>query len=252
MPCIFLLFIIQTNTMLKYTFLLMLLVGSTTLALAQKKEKKEIKEDNPTFFDKKIRVGGIFTQSWSTIIGSNLPHSYFAKPSLGGIATLQYYFKKTIGVSVGLGYQQRGGGLRNSDFTTGLDDPDSTYLQRLRMHCIDLPLMLHWRSARPAVAGMRWTAGAGVIPSYMFRTARITHDVGDGSHFRESWNKDFAKFDIALTAEGGIDINASDACLFQARLWGGYGLLNPYKNDALFGSAKGNNLVLGLKIGFMF
>ena len=238
--------------MLKYTFLLMLLVGSTTLALAQKKEKKEIKEDNPTFFDKKMRIGGIFTQSWTNVVGKDLPHSYFAKPSLGGVISMQYYFQKTLGVSIGLGYQQRGAGIITPDFVKELGNADSTYRHRLRMNCIDLPIMLHWRAARPTIAGTRWTAGVGVIPTYIFKTGSIFHSVEDGFHDMQNWSSDFAKFDVAGTAEGGLDINASDGCLFQVRLWGSYGFTNPYKNDALWGTAKGANLTLGLKIGFMF
>src|SRR2546423_1440329 len=67
----------------------------------------------PSAFDKKFTWGFTFTQSWSTISGSSLPKTYFTKPSVGLLASVEYFPKKFIAISAGFGFQQRGAGVQN-------------------------------------------------------------------------------------------------------------------------------------------
>lgn len=213
----------------------------------QAQNKDSFPEINPEFFTKKFRMGIAFNQSWSTIVGSNHPFDYFIKPSIGGGIEAEYKFSKNIGIGAGLLFQQRGAGIYTSDIVKEVGDPDSTHRHRFRYNCIDLPIRLIFKSNKGLTNGNRWSGSVGVIPMYSFKTNSIFHSIEDGFHQIEDWGDNFKKFDLSTNLSFGLDINAGDASVLQVHLYCSYGLFNTYNNTALYGNAKGNHLLFGIK-----
>ncbi len=209
-------------------------------------------EMSPEYFMKKLRWGVSFNQSFSTITGSIAPFDYFTKPSLGGGLETEYFFNKNIGIGSGFIFQQRGVGIYTTDVVKEVGDADSTHRQRLRFNCLDLPIRLVFRSGKGLSKGNRWSGNIGIIPMYSFKTNSIFHSIEDGFHQIEDWGDRFKKFDLAASLSFGLNINAGDAALLQLHLYASYGLLNTYNNTALFGQAKGNHLLFGLKASALF
>jgi hypothetical protein len=209
-------------------------------------------EFSPEYFKKKFRIGVAFNQSFSGIIGSDLPQDYFIKPSLGGGIEAEYYFSNHIGIGTGFLFQQRGPGIYNPDVVKEVGDPDSTHRQRLRFNCLDLPIRLVFRSNKGMTKGNRWSGSIGVIPMYSFATNSVFHSIEDGFHQIDDWSADFKRFDLEISGSFGLNINAGDAALLQVQMYATYGLLNTYNNSTLFGNARGNHLLFGLKLATLF
>lgn len=232
--------------------IILIVCGFLCFGIAQAQLMDTLPEFSPEYFKKKFRCGVAFNQSFSGIIGSDLPHDYFIKPSLGGGIETEYYFNKNIGIGSGFLFQQRGAGIYNPDVVKEVGDPDSTHRQRLRFNCLDLPIRLVFRGNKGMTKGNRWSGSIGVIPMYSFATNSVFHSIEDGFHKIDDWTADFKKFDLAASASFGLNINAGDAALLQIQFYASYGLLNTYNNQTLFGAAKGNHLLFGLKLATLF
>ncbi len=232
--------------------IILIVCGFLCLGIAQAQLMDTLPEFSPEYFKKNFRCGVAFNQSFSGIIGSDLPHDYFIKPSLGGGIETEYFFSKNIGIGSGFLFQQRGAGIYNPDVVKEVGDPDSTHRQRLRFNCLDLPIRLVFRGDKGMTKGNRWSGSIGVIPMYSFATNSVFHSIEDGFHQIDDWSSDFKKFDLAASASFGLNINAGDAALLQIQLYASYGLLNTYNNKTLFGTAKGNHLLFGLKLASLF
>jgi Outer membrane protein beta-barrel domain len=230
--------------------------GLTSQLVAQKKPNPLLLPDTASaksdVFERKLRIGINYVQGWSTIVGKNQPFDYFTKPSLGGGGQLEYFFSKNWGFGTGFMFQQRGAGIYNPDVVKDLGNADSTHRQRLRMNCLDLPLRLEYRANKGAFSGSRWSAGLGLIPTFTFRTINIFHSVEDGFHVIEKWTPNFKKFDLSAVLSGGLNIDAAESCILQIHFFVAFGFINPYNNSSLFGNAKGNNLVIGIKAATLF
>lgn len=211
-----------------------------------------IPEMNPEYFQKKLRWGMAFNQSFSSILGSNQPFDYFIKPSLGGGLELEYYFSKNLGIGTGLLFQQRGAGIYNPDVAKEVGDPDSTHRQRLRFNCIDLPIRLCFRLDKGLTKGNRWSGSLGVIPRYSFKTNSVFHSIEDGFHVIEDWGTDFNSLDLEISSSFGLSINAGDAALLHVHLYANYGFLNTYSNSGKYSTQVGNHLLFGLRLSALF
>lgn len=209
-------------------------------------------EEHPEAFERKIRFGVTFHQTWTNFVGSNQPYDYFAKPSIGGGVDFNYFFSKNIGIGVGFAYQQRGAGIYTLDLVKGLGDPDSTHRHRLRTNCLDLPVRLLLRANKGVAKGTRWSGSVGFIVSGIVKTGSVFHSIEDGFHLEENWSKDYAKFDVGPTLSWGLDFNAAEAALFQIQLYGYFGFINPYSNKTMFGNARSFNLMVGLRAAALF
>lgn len=232
-------------------YLLSLLLALLTMQ-AQAQFRDTFPEDHPEVFQRKMRLGITFHQTWTTIIAGNAPFDYFAKPSLGGGVEFHYFFSKNWGLGLAFHYQQRGAGIITPDFVAEIGNADSTYRHRLRMNTLDLPIKLQWRANKGFAKGTRWSGSAGLVPIFTPLTKSVFHSIEDGFHVEENWNKDFNKFDLAATLSFGIDANAAEAALFQAQLYTTLGLLNPYKKTGIYSNAKGFNFLIGIKLAALF
>jgi len=216
-------------------------------------DKRDIKaEDSPDFFARrKLRYGIAWQNSWSSLVGSNLPAKYFYKPSLAVKIQADYYFNQNWGLNVGIAYQQRGAGIISPDGVKEVGNADSTYRLRLRFNSFELPVLLLWRQAQPTIGGTRLVIGLGAVPALIARSGTIFNSVEDGFHILENVSAQYRRFDMLGQLQAGFDINAADASLLQVQLYYQQGFINAYKSST-FANAKGYSSNWGIKLAFMF
>lgn len=231
----------------KKVFILLLLTGIVSAIQAQTKLDTAAVKSR---WDKKFYWGVTFNNSWATIKGDNLPNKYFWKPSVGASAKIEYFFHKNVGLLVGSQYQQKGSGIITQDNVGTLGDPDSTYRARIKLHALEVPIAIILRSGE-VIRNTRFHGSVGIAPMINFQSKFVMYSAEDGFHFMENQNNRYYKNDLALTAAGGIDINAGNSSIFQIHLYGTWGTKNVYNSDVL-PDAQGKTRVIGLKLGWIF
>lgn len=199
-------------------------------------------------FDKKIVWGFTFTQSWSTISGSSLPKTYFAKPSVGLLASVEYFPKSFVGVSAGFGFMQRGAGVQNV-FTPGL--ADSTYRERLRFSTFELPVSIILRTPKDVIRGMRLSASAGIVPVFMYAAydtkVSIEPNISNLDNSKDVSDAYF-KNDLAFQFTAGPEIDMAGKQVIKIHFYYSQGTANVY--TAAQGQAHTQNI--GLRLAWMF
>lgn len=223
-----------------------LLLAATSL-LAQVDSLQNAKSEH-----KKIYWGATFNNYWSSFEGQNLP-DYFYKPSLGTTLKAEYYFTEFLGISAGVGWQQRGTGIINRNKEEiPLGGKDSTYRERLRLNYLDLPILLVLRMPVPIAGGdVRIAGSVGIQPQHMFKAIQIFHSVEDGFHEITEHTQDIRKTDMAYVASVGVDIFAG-ATILQVRFSGNWGTRNVFSNPEVYPGYTGKNRTYGIQLGFMF
>lgn len=228
--------------------IVMLLLLSGLSAVAQ----NPVKPDSTTKkskWDQKFYWGVTFNNSWATIKGKNLPNDYFWKPSVGASIKTEYYFHKNIGLMVGVEYQQKGSGIITEDKVKTLGDPDSTYRARIKLHALEVPISIIFRT-NEIIKNTRFHGTFGVSPMINFKSRYVMYSVEDGFHFIQDQNNRYYKNDLGINASAGIDINAGNSCIFQVDLYGIWGTKNVYSN--YYPNADGRTKIIGIKLGWMF
>lgn len=236
------------------TLLFFILISHETLS--QSKESILAEGDVKNMFDKNFRWGISWNQYWSTIKGSNLPETYFAKPSVGFNLRAEYYPLSFIGIGAGFGVQQRGAGVITPDnyggsFTHPWEpnyDPDSTYRLRLRMNTIEVPITLLLRTPMDVVKGVRLSGALGVVWIKNDYVKTFFNKPEDGFHTITDVSKDYAANDLGIQASIGADINAAEACIFQVHFVYSKGTKNIYKT----GSGDGRSETYGVRVAWLF
>jgi hypothetical protein len=202
----------------------------------------------PTAFDKKIVWGFTFTQSWSTISGSSLPKTYFTKPSVGLLASIEYFPKKFIGFSAGFGFQQRGAGVQNTP-TPGV--PDSTYRERLRFSTFELPISIIVRTPKDIIKGMRLSASAGIAPVFMYAAydtkISVEPNIANLDNSKDVSGSYF-KNDLAFQFTAGSEIDMASKQVIRIHFYYSQGTTNVYSS----GTGQGHNQNIGIRLGWMF
>jgi hypothetical protein len=207
---------------------------------------------NPSLFDKTRLFGGSTYISWSKIGGSRLPETYFAKPTAGLILQAEYFLKARWGYGFGLGYQQKGAGIKNPDLIQELGNGDSTYRERIRFHDFELPVYLFYRSAEIGRTGTRFSSRLGASFAYNTQTAQIWHSVEDGFHDIQKRTQQYYRGGINLLCSAGLDINAGPASLFQLHFFYQRGLQNVFRDSATFNNSRGYTQLYGLQFCFLY
>lgn len=205
-------------------------------------------DEKSSAFEKKIIWGFTFTQSWSTLSGSDLPKTYFAKPSVGLLASVEYFPKSFIGVSAGFGFMQRGAGMQNV-FTPGL--ADSTYRERLRFSTFELPLSVILRTPKYLLRGMRLSASAGIVPVLMYAAYDTKVSIEPNiSNLDKSTDvsDNYFKNDLALQFSAGPEIDMASKQVIKIHFYYSQGTANVY--TASQGQAHTQNI--GLRLAWMF
>ncbi len=201
----------------------------------------------PSAFDKKIMWGFTFTQSWSTITGSSLPKTYFAKPSIGLLASVEYFPKKFVGISAGFGFQQRGSGIKNIP-TSGA--PDSTYRERLRFSTFELPVSIILRTPKDIIKGLRLSASAGIAPVFMYAAydtkVSVEPNIANLDNSKDV-SGDYFKSDLAFQLTAGPEIDMAGKQVIRIHFYYSQGTTNVY----LSGTAQGHNQNIGLRLAWM-
>lgn len=226
---------------------------------------KEKIADDGTYqhaFKKKFRAGISMNIYWSSVVGNDLPETYFWKPSLGGIPTARYNFKEWIGVSAGVGFQQSGGGIINQDISGGAfshpwivnkfgqrGDPDSTHLQKLRFNNIDVPVLLELRLPKD-VLQPGWRPSASIGANFMFtqKVNKIWQSIVDGFHDDHYVTENYNRKDIGLMAAIGMDVDTGSSQMLQVQFVFMRGTRNIYKVDP----GEGHQSYMGMKFVYYF
>ncbi len=201
----------------------------------------------PSVLDQKIFWGFVFLNGWSSVSENE---SYFFKPSLGGGIRVDYYFAKSLGLSVGLNYQQRGTGVKTTDYDNSLGNADSTHRLRLRFNSLEVPISLLFKSPKGLFGGkgVRFLAGAGLTPQMNFQTTRFFNSAEDGFHDISDVSANYYTFDTSLDINAGFLISAGEKTAFLTDVFMQFGTQNVYKTANL----SGKNRYWGLRIAFLF
>lgn len=231
-------------------------------ALSQ--ENKEVSEkdrilaegDAKNTFAKKFRWGISLNQYWGNIKGSNLPKTYFTKPSIGFNARAEFYPLSFVGIGAGFGVQQRGAGILNPDnygapFTHPWDTPydrDSTYRERLRFNTFEVPVTLLLRTPKDVIKGVRLSAAAGVVFVRVNWVNTIFQSPEDGYHQISVVSDDYIKNDLAYQLSLGADINAGESCVLQVHFVVTKGTKNIYITDP----GDGKLQTFGVRVAWLF
>ncbi len=198
-------------------------------------------------FDKKILWGFTFTQSWSTIKGNSLPSNYFSKPSLGLQVSAEYYPLNFLGFSLGLGYQQRGAGIKNVNTTP----VDSTYRERLRFNSFEIPISVILRTPKDVIKGLRFSGSIGVVPiiNRNSRDSKISLEpnIADLDNVKDV-SSNFFKSDFALQLSVGPEIDMAGSQVIKVQFYYSQGTNNVYTA----GQGTGHNQNVGVRLGWMF
>ncbi len=201
-------------------------------------------------FEKKFLIGGTFNSGWSRYLNFEGPE-VFTKPSLGIYVKMEYYFKDWLGLSLGIGHQQMGTGIISPDLEKALGNPDSTYRLRIRTNNLAFPLVIQLRTPMDVFKGGRLSLGLGIAPSYAYNAKTIFHSLEDGFHDKQNITDNLTKLDIPLRGTLGMDINASNACLFRVNFLVQYGF-NKLYTDPITNISSGQNLLFGFDLDFLF
>lgn len=254
------------NTTRNTIAVLVLSLGLLTLlplrTHAQTMNSIKAEEQPATPFDKNFRIGVSFNLYLTKFRGSDLPQEYFAKPSLGMNVRAEYYFLPFLGVGAGFGYQQRGTGVINPDYSGGAfshpwvvnkngvqGDPDSTYLQKIRFNTLELPVTLLLRTPKDIAKGVRLSAAAGVIYLYNIEANDVYQSIVDGFHKETPVTADYIRHDLGYQLSFGADIDAgSSGTVFQIHFVYNEGL----KNVFAAGQGTGTQAAYGIRLACLF
>lgn len=206
---------------------------------------------NESRYTKKILISPYFNNGWSTFKGNNHP-AYFAKPSLGVGLKVDYYPLNFVGISAGVGFQQRGTGVYTPDVIKTIGDPDSTHRLRMRLNCIDIPVELLLRSPRGIKGGgVRPSATVGLVFSKMFEANEFFHSVEDGFHISQDRTNSYYQQEILISSSLGVDIDAG-GCILQAHAMAQFGSENVFNDDILYPDYNAKNIVYGIRFRVSF
>jgi Outer membrane protein beta-barrel domain len=203
-------------------------------------------------FDKKLVFGLTFTNAWTTLSGSGNPKPYFWKPSVGGTASVDYFFKNYIALGIGVSYQQRGTGILNTDYDGSLGNPDSTYRERLRFNCLEFPISLTLRTPKDLIRNIRPSLQISLIPSINNLTTRIFYSVEDGFHETNDLTADHYTSDLLFEAAAGIDVNAAKTGIFRFHFVWNSGTANVYKNPTLYNGWTARNNTIAIRLAWLY
>jgi hypothetical protein len=187
-----------------------------------------------------------------------------AKPSLAGGIKVEYYPLKWLGLSLGLGVQQRGcvytipvsGSQADSLNQAVKNIPQATDARidnRLKLSGMEIPIMIHLRTPKEITRNMRLSAAIGVMPVYNFRmvyaTAAANEVTANLSHSIIPW-------DLNYTVSVGPEINIGNASIIRMHVFGKWGTVNSYKNVAqnsgFSGFTGGKNSYYGCSLSLLF
>ncbi len=201
-------------------------------------------------FDKKILWGFAYTQSWSTIKGSNLAAPYFGKVSVGLLVSAEYYPLKFLGFSLGAGYQQRGTGIKNlTVYPAGT--VDSTYRNRLRFNTFEFPIVVILRTPKDIIKGLRFSGSFGIVP-LINRSSRdvkisLEPNVADLDKVKDV-SANYFKNDVAVQFTAGPEIDMAGNQVVKVQFYYSMGTANVYAA----GQGTGHNQNLGIRLCWMF
>ncbi len=208
-----------------------------------------VKEEKQISSKDKFRVGFSFLNVWSDVKGNTA--DLYIKPSVGGILKVEYYPLDFLGLTAGVGYQQRGYGLILPD--TGFVAPSlNTYRNRIRTNNLEFPLGLILKTPKPIAGGSTWLmATVGVSPLRMFEATDIYLSVEDGFHVIKDVTKNFTSSDSPIFVSIGPEIDTS-AGFLQVQFIGSFGRSNVFTTENNPKGYSGKNRFFGLSIGCTF
>jgi hypothetical protein len=220
---------------------------SSVKAVAQKDSSNQFLINS--VFEKKWFWGFGVNNSWANY--RDLKDSSFYRPSLGIHLKTEYFLTKSIGLTIGVGVQQRGMGIFTPDLDQSIGNPDSTGRLRYKSTTIDVPIQFLFRPEREVFKNGRIVAGLGITASYMYKALRIWKSVDDGFHEDTDITESFKTLDFPFRATIGTDVSVPGGSLFRAQLVGELGINKIYKvagsNDRV-----GQNTLFGIDLSFLF
>ncbi len=203
-----------------------------------------------SIFDKKFIWGFTYTQSWSTIKGNNLAASYFGKASVGLLVSAEYYPLKFLGFTLGVGYQQRGTGIKNST-SYPLGTVDSTYRDRLRFNTFEFPIAIILRTPKDVIKGLRFSGSLGIVPliNGSSRDVKISLEPNVANLDKvKDVSANYFKNDVAIQFTAGSEIDMAASQVIKVQFYYSMGTTNVYTT----GQGTGHNQNAGIRLSWMF
>jgi Outer membrane protein beta-barrel domain len=228
---------------------LIVVLLSSMAGIAQAQPATDSVKDK-SMWDKKFYWGLTVNNSLTTIKGTDLPNKYFWKPSVGASIRSEYYVHRHVAIAIGIQYQQKGSGIITEDKVKTLGDPDSTYRARIKLHALEIPIAIVFRS-NEVIKNTRFHGSIGISPMKNFKSSFVQYSIEDGFHVIENHKGRYYKSDLGIAASLGVDINAGNSAIFQVHLYATWGTKNVYNQD-FYPDAQGKTKVIGLRLGWMF
>lgn len=200
-------------------------------------------------FNQKFMIGFGVNNSWANY--RDLKDTSFYRPSLGIHLKADYFFSKSVGITIGIGVQQRGMGIYTPDYDQSIGNPDSTGRLRYKSTTVDFPVQLLFRPQKELFKNGRLVGGLGITASYMHKAQRIWKSVDDGFHEPTDITPSFKKIDFPIRATIGTDIAVPGGTLFRAQLVGEMGFTKIYQSGTM-GNSVGQNTLFGVDLSFLF
>jgi hypothetical protein len=186
-----------------------------------------------------------------------------SKPSMGGGIQVEYYPIRWLGISVGVGVQQKGSIYRTpfSGNTDSLNNavrnvPVTTDVRinnRLKLSAIEMPIMLHFRTPKEIARNLRLSAAIGIIPTYNFR---MVYSVSDIDVVHTNLKQNIVPWDLNYTVSLGPEISVGSSSIIRLHVFGKWGTVNTYRNiaqnSAFSGFSGGKNNYYGCSLSLLF
>ena len=224
-------------------------MGIGNIAMSQFKTPPSIVAKT-RIFERKFLWGIAFNSSWATY-KDQLSDSAFYRPSLGGGLRAEYYFNPSLGVTFGVGIQQRGTGIYTPDLDQSIGNPDSTGRLRYRMTTFDFPVQLVYRYPKNILPNTRISALLGADISFIHNALRVWKSVDDGFHELSDFSSNFEKFDIPLRVGIGLDAEVGHGSLFRLQLYGEMSNKKLYTHP-ITGIKSNQQVLLGVDFSVLF
>ncbi|MGQ3014049.1 MAG: porin family protein [Flavobacteriales bacterium] len=219
------------------------------ITISASAQKNKDRQDSAKVKLKHFYYGFSFSNVWTDLRGLGQP-TYF-KPSLGAHAIFEYMFTDYIGISAGIGYQQRGAGLKlvNNDYYPNVND--STYRLRLRQHSLDFPLALVLKTPRKWLPGFQFSLLLGAEPNWLFRGSTYMYYAIEDFNLTTLYTNRFRRFEAPLYAAIGLDIDAGPHAMLRVHAVTNQGFVGLYQRPGQT-AYTGRTEMYGIRLTFMF
>lgn len=228
---------------------ILLALSLLLIAVSAPAQNNKHRQDSSRVKPKHFYWGFSYSNVWTDL--RNLGQPTYFKPSLGAHMLFEYMITDYIGFSAGVGYQQRGAGLKLQNHISGPEINDSTYRMRLRQHSLDLPLALVLKTPKKWLPGFQVSLLLGIEPHWLFRGSTYMYYAIEDFNLTTLYTSRFRRFEAPFYAGIGVDINVGPDATFRLHAVTNQGFVGLYQRPGQTAHT-GRTEMYGLRLAVMF